>query len=80
MMRRRRRTPNYQETVPAALPSSRSPSVRSLASPNAKLESACGPTGLLAAPAAVLVIRSTERPNAALIPRAPEVAMANVGE
>jgi hypothetical protein len=40
----------------------------------------CGLTGLLAAPAAVLLIRRTERPNAVSIPRAPEVAMAMVGE
>src|SRR5664280_406127 len=81
MMRRRRRTPNYQETCSGSTPFHPDlPSVRSPASPNPQLESPCGLTGLLAAPAAVLVIRRTERPNAALIPRAPEVAMANAGE
>ena len=40
----------------------------------------CGLTGLLAVPAAVLLIRRTERPNAVSIPRAPEVAMAMAGE
>jgi EmrB/QacA subfamily drug resistance transporter len=40
----------------------------------------CGLTGLLAVPAAVLLIRRTERPNIVSIPRAREVAMATVGE
>jgi hypothetical protein len=40
----------------------------------------CGLTGLLAVPAAFLLIRRSERPDAVLTPRAPEVAMAVVGE
>jgi hypothetical protein len=40
----------------------------------------CGLTGLAAVPAAVLLIRRTERPNAVPVPRAPEAAMAMVGE
>ena len=40
----------------------------------------CGPTGPLTTPAAVLLIRRTERPDTVSIPRAPEVAMTVVGE
>ncbi len=40
----------------------------------------CELTGLLTIPAAVLLIRRTERPDTVSIPRAPEVAMTVVGE
>ncbi len=40
----------------------------------------CGPTGPLTTPAAVLLIRRTERPDTVSIPRAPEVAMTVIGE
>jgi hypothetical protein len=40
----------------------------------------CGVTALLAVPAAVLLIRRTERPDGVSIPRTPEAAMATAGE
>ena len=40
----------------------------------------CGLTGLVAVPAAVLLIRRSQRPDTVLVPREPEVTMAIVGK